>query len=153
MSLLFLQRVFFFSLLLLLRWELSDAAGGLLCLGSWEQQTRERRKQDMGCQDKYISVALICRFSSERFVHFRRERKANQNAKQRQMLNSVSENYILFTSNCLGEFHPSVKLCTFNHELSDNGAVYGWITVLSISEVAYFQWNAKCSSWLGLSTA
>lgn len=125
MSLLFLQRVFLFSLLLLLRWELSDAAGGLLCLGSWEQQTWERRKQDMGCQEKYISVALICRFSTY-FVHFRKERKANQNARQRQMINSVSENYILFNSNWLWQFHPSMKLCTFNHELSDNGAVYGW---------------------------
>lgn len=149
MSLLFLQRVFLISLLLLLRRELSDAAGGWLCLGSWEQQTWERRKQDMGCQEKYISVALICRFSTH-FVHFRRERKANQNAKQRQMLNSVSENSILFTSNCLCEFQPSMKLYTFNHDLSDDGAVYGRITVLSISEVAYFQWHAKCSSWFGL---
>lgn len=138
MSILFLQRAFLFSLLLLLRWELSDAAGGLLYLGSWEQQTWERRKQDMGCQEKYISVALICRFSTYS-VHFRRERKANQNAKQRQLLNSVSENYILFTSNCLWEFHLSKKLCTFNHELLDNGAVYGCITDSSIPAVAYFQ--------------
>lgn len=145
MSILFLQRVFLFSLLLLLRCEWSDAAGGLLYLGSWEQQTWERRKQDMGCQEKYISVALICRFSTH-FVHFRRERKANQNAKQRQLLNSASENCILFTPNCLWEFHLSKKLSTFNHKLLDNGAVYGWITVSSIPVVAYFQWNAKCSS-------
>lgn len=111
MSLLFFQRVSLFSLLMLLRWESSDAAGGLLCLGSWEQQTWERRKQDMGCQEKYISVVLICRFSTC-FVHSRKERKANQNAKQRQMLNSVSENCISFTSNCIWEFHPSMKLYT-----------------------------------------
>lgn len=54
----------------------------------------------MGCQEKYISVALICRFSTH-CVYFRKERKVNKNAKQRQMLNSVSENYVLFTSNCL----------------------------------------------------
>lgn len=32
----------------------------------------------MGCQEKYVSVALICRFSTH-FVHFSRESKANQN--------------------------------------------------------------------------
>lgn len=120
-------------------------------LESWEQQTWGRRKQDMGCQEKYISVTLIWRFWTH-LICFKRGKKANQNGKQRQLLNSVSEKYIFFTSNFLWELNLSEKLCTFNHELLDNGAVYGWVTVSSIPVAAYFQWNAKCSSYWGLFT-
>ena len=83
MNILFLQRVFLFSLLLLLRWELSDAAGGLMYLGSWEQQTWERRKHDMGCQEKYISVDWDVDFQHILFTLGEKEKQIKMLSKDR----------------------------------------------------------------------